>query len=495
MSKKLKIYFTSDVHGYIYPTTYGDNIIKNVGLLSCASMFEKDENTLVIDGGDNLQGSALTFFSAKEEGSPEVLADMMNDFGYDYVTIGNHDFNYGISYQRKYLNRLNAKCVCQNVTDEDGNILYPYDIKTMPNGLKVGIVGIVTDFVNVWEKKEHLEGVKVADTFSAVKEAFMNMKSECDVTVCIYHGGFECDLDTGKSTSKTTENVGYRICKELDFDILLTGHQHMSLDGRELFGTYVVQPFDQAKEYHLINLIFDNGKKSITSEKIKADSKSIDSILYDKYMPFEKKVQEWLNVPVGHLSHELMPKDKLEMALNGSDIAEFFLRVQKYYSGSDISVVGLANEIAGFTKEVTTRNIISTYPYPNTLAVVKINGSQLRKVMERSAEYFSINSDGEVVISDSFIIPKLEHYNYDYYSGVEYTINPRKPVGERIENLTFNGLAVKNTDVFTLSLNNYRLSGAGGYEVYTECPLVKEINTEMVELLIDYFRENPYVEL
>lgn len=77
------------------------------------------------------------------------------------------------------------------------------------------------------------------------------MKEQTDLTICIYHGGFECDLESGAVLSKTTENVGYRICKELDFDILLTGHQHMSVHGRELFGTYTVQPCDNAKEYSI----------------------------------------------------------------------------------------------------------------------------------------------------------------------------------------------------------------------------------------------------
>lgn len=59
MEQTLKIYFTSDVHGYFYPTTYGDLKRKDLGLFSFARDFKKDENTLVIDGGDILQGSRL----------------------------------------------------------------------------------------------------------------------------------------------------------------------------------------------------------------------------------------------------------------------------------------------------------------------------------------------------------------------------------------------------------------------------------------------------
>ena len=252
MEQTLKIYFTSDVHGYFYPTTYGDLKRKDLGLFSFARDFKKDENTLVIDGGDILQGSAFAYYCRQKSGSPQAIADIMNDCGYDYYTLGNHDFNYGMDYQNAYIEAHHGACVCQNVVDEAGRACHPYVIHTLGNGLRVGIVGIVTDYVNVWERKENLAGICITDPFEAAKEALLHLKKEVDITLCIYHGGFECDLKTGERLQKTTENVGYRICKELDFDILLTGHQHMSVDGQYVHGTYVVQPLENAKEYYYL---------------------------------------------------------------------------------------------------------------------------------------------------------------------------------------------------------------------------------------------------
>ena len=83
----------------------------------------------------------------------------------------------------------------------------------------------------------------------------------------------------------------------------------------------------------------------------------------------------------------------------------------------------------------------------------------------------------------------------DSYMGVDFKINPENPIGSRIEGLSKDGKPVLDDDKFTICLNNYRYSGAGGYDVYTECPLVKEINVEMVELIMDYFHEYPYIEV
>lgn len=504
-SKKiLKIYFTSDVHGYFYPTTYGDRTTKRMGLFQCVSGFERDENTLLIDGGDILQGSAFAYYCRQVLKTPVTIAEIMNDCGYDYYTLGNHDFNYGQEYQATYRQAHRGMCVCQNITDETGNVLYPYDIRVLPNGLRAGIVGIVTDYINVWEKKENLTGIHITDPFAAASQALEELRGKVDVTVCIYHGGFERDLEDGRIVSTTTENVGYRIAEELDFDILLTGHQHMSVDGRQLFDTYVVQPLDNAKEYHYLELTLEDGKKEVRSKKMKAaliDEKGTDgkidtgSCLREKYAGVEAGLQEWLDQSMGHLSRALLPEDKVTMALYGSPIADFLNRVQLYFSEAQISVVGLANEIAGFHEEVSARDIIATYPYPNTLVVCRITGKQLKDVMERSAEYFSVDEDGKVTVSESFLVPKVEHYNYDYYAGVEYHIDPTAPIGDRIKELTYQGCPVREDDSFTLCLNNYRYSGAGGYPTYPQCELVREISVEMVELIMEYFQKNSHVEI
>ncbi len=528
-NKKLRIYFTSDTHGYFYPTTYGDMIEKNVGLFSCVPNWKKDENTLVIDGGDVLQGNAFSYFTNHVPKSSKILAELMNDCGYDYYTLGNHDFNYGLEYQKEYRDNHHGHCVCQNVLDDAGKHLYPYEIKVMPNGLRVGIVGIVTDYVNVWEKKENLVGVQVVDPFIEAKKALDELKGKTDINICVYHGGFEADIETGKKLTDSTENIGYKICEELSFDVLLTGHQHMSVDGRFITSkttghkTYVVQPLDAAKEYHYIEMnLVDDNNIMVTSQKIKADyhlAKSARTVkvikdsdiecntdnnisasdssecLYDKYMYYENKVQDWLNEPIGTLSRPLLPTDKLDMAYNGTPIADFINRVQLYFSGAQISVVGLANDIAGFKEKVSTRDIIATYPFPNTLVVFNISGRNLRLAMERSAEYFAYDSDGKLTISDKFLSPKVEHYNYDYFAGVDYKIDPSKPLGSRIVKLEYNNVPVTDEQMFTLCLNNYRASGAGEYPMYKECTIAKEINIEMVELLMEYFRMNPVIEV
>ena len=101
-SKKLTIFFTSDLHAYIYPTDYRSREERDIGLFKCASRFTRDGNTLIIDGGDLLQGSPLGAFCHDTLQNAAPFAEMMNCCGYDYVTLGNHDFNYGKEELEKY---------------------------------------------------------------------------------------------------------------------------------------------------------------------------------------------------------------------------------------------------------------------------------------------------------------------------------------------------------------------------------------------------------
>lgn len=486
--RTITLCFTSDLHAHIYPTDYISTGEREIGLFKCANRFQKDADTLVIDGGDLLQGSPLGAFCHDELKEASALADMMNRCGYDYITLGNHDFNYGMPYLNSYLDALNARCLCENVLCHDGTVRFPHRIHVLGNGLRVGLVGITTDYVNIWERPEHLSGIRIVDPVEAARQALTAIRDDVDLTVCVYHGGFERDLTTGKTLSQSTENMAYRICQEMTFDILLTGHQHLSVPGQLLFGTYVVQPTDYGRELIRIHGVVDGKRKSFSSETLPAGG-VCDPALLTAFESVECGAQKWLDQVVGRLNRPLTPESPLRMASRGSGLADFFNQVQLSASGAQLSATSLANEIAGLPQVVRRRDVLTAYPYTNTLSVVRVTGAVLRQAMERSAEYFDLNAQGELTVSNRFLQPKVEHYNYDYYAGVTYAFDISRPLGQRVTTLAYHGVPVKDEDEFTLCINSYRASGAGGYNCYADCHVVREIGTEMSDLMLAYLQQ------
>lgn len=494
--KNLKIYFTSDVHGYVYPTDYLDDSMKDVGLLNCINHYEKDGNTLIIDGGDTIQGSPFTNYLSSKVHEKHPMADIMNAAGYDYVTFGNHEFNYGYEYLKSYMNHLNGKCLCVNINDTtEGIKILPYDIKVMENGLKVGVIGFTTDYITRWERACNIENFQIDDVYTSIERVFNTVRQQVDIVIGIYHGGFEYDLSTEQKLSDSKENIAYKICKDFDFDILLTGHQHMPIEGQNLHGTYIAQTPHNGAKYIELSMNYNEvtGEKSFASS-LKEASLPPKQEIYDKYLPLEQEVQRWLDTPVGHLSKELNPDSHLNMALQGSPLANFINQIQLEVSGADIACTSFANVVKGFKENVTVRDILATYPYPNTLVVLRVTKEVLKKALERCASYFDYK-DGEISISTSFLKPKVEHYNYDYFSNLEYTFDLKKDIGNRVTSIRYQGKEMMNEDTLSLVMNNYRASGAGGYEFYHECEVEKEILTEMPELIIDYFTKHSFVSV
>ncbi|MDL2215653.1 bifunctional metallophosphatase/5'-nucleotidase [Ruminococcaceae bacterium OttesenSCG-928-N02] len=493
MDRHLTIYLTSDTHGYLFPTDYASTGDAPQGLLKIIEAFTPGPNTLVMDAGDTLQGSPFTLFlqgQATPCAGPHPVASVLNLGGYQYITLGNHDFNYGVAYLANYLNSLNARCLCANIRALDGSLpVQASAIATLENGLRVGIVGVCTDHVRVWEKPQTTAELIITDPFEAARAELELLRGKTDLNICLYHGGYEIDLQTGLPLTASTENVAGRISHELDFDLLLTGHQHMPLAGVSFGGTHGVQPPANAVGFCKVEITVTAGGQKHFESEILPPAATPHAQGYAELLPLEQQVQTWLDRPIGTLSRALPCEDRLDMALHGSLIANFINQVQLQATGAQISAVGLANSIKGFSQQATVRDVVATYVFANTLSVLEISGAVLRQYVERCAEYFTLGEGGTPTISDEFSKPKLAHYNYDFFSGIHYTIDLNKPVGERVVSLTFAGEEVQASQSYTVCMNNYRTTGTGGFEFLTACPKVREFGTEVSELLIAYIEE------
>ena len=171
---KLHIAFTSDTHGHILDEDYATGRRAHMGICRLMDPIHdwcSHGDSLIVDGGDTMQGTPLmkVWLRGSRRGTnPCALA--LNRLGCEYVTLGNHDFNFGRDVLQQYLEELDAVCVCANVHDERGELPnVPSSVCTLPSGLVLGITGIVTDYVNIWERPEHLEGITIEDPVSAVQ--------------------------------------------------------------------------------------------------------------------------------------------------------------------------------------------------------------------------------------------------------------------------------------------------------------------------------------
>ena len=504
---KLTILATSDMHGYVLPTNYADTTDQPYGVAKVATKMKEltaaaTGPVIKIENGDFIQGSPLSYYVAKQgEQNPALLTQVVNQIGYDVGLLGNHEFNYGPEYLQKAINSYEHPILAANVLGENGRPYFgqPYVIIEKA-GVKVAILGVVTQYIPHWEQPSHIKGLHFQSLVETAKQYVPKLRELADVVIVAYHGGFERDLETGEATELITgENEGYELLHSVSgIDALITGHQHREIAG-VVNGVPVIQPGSFGR---FVGEIVLDLKKTATGVTVTGASASIhpvtdcqpDAGILASVAELNQNLETWLDQPVGRVEGDMRIQDSMKARLKEHPYVEFINKVQMEASGAPISGTALFNnEGKGFDETITMRNIITNYIYPNTLAVSQITGADLRQALEQTANYLALE-DGKIVFNPRFIKPKPQYYNYDMYEGVDYTIDLRQPVGSRVTELRFNGQLVQATDTLEVVINQYRAVGGGNYAMFTPEKIQREVQIDMTELIADYLRRHPVIQ-
>ena len=495
MSDRIRILATSDLHGMIYPYSYADKLSHFHGLARINSMISllRDENTILLDNGDTLEGSPLSFYHYMfQTDDINPMTDVMREMHYDYINVGNHDFSYGEEALMMHLQNVGAPCITANWRFHGENYGPTYVIKEVA-GKRIAIFALVTQYIPHWERKEKIRHCKFQDAYETAEKTVALLKSleKPDYIVCMYHGGFERDLQYGYLTEEDTgENEGYRMLKNIQgIDVLISGHQHRSLSGK-LFNTYFTQTAQDGKEIACIDIYPDTD--TIEPRIFKVDTEP-DTRVMAYVQDEEDKCQEWLDQTLGTTKVDLKVTDEFDARLHKSQMVTFLNKVQMETTKADLSGTALFNGATGFDQNITMRNLVSTYTFPNTLVVKKVTGKILKEYLEKNAEYWTIKNGG-IAVNKSYETPTPMHFNYDMIDGIEYTIQVSNPLGSRIIEMKYNGELVTEDQEFTLVINNYRASGSGGFDMIRNAPTVRTDLTNIVELLAKYIMDHQTID-
>ena len=508
---KLTILATSDIHGYIRPTDFSTKLQnKPFGALKVATVLKKEKETargpvLTIENGDYIQGSPLSYFIAKHRKklNPDDLATVFNMMAYDVGVIGNHEFNYGKDYLVQAIEAANYPVLAANILNESGEPAFgkAYEI-IKKDGIKIAVLGLTTTYIPNWEHPSHIKGLTFKNGVETAKDWVPHLRALADVVVVSYHGGFEKDLETGEITEPLTgENEAHQLMMDVPgIDALITGHQHR-LIATKINGIPVIQPGYRGEAVGKIVLTLKkNGQGAYFVSHSEASlietGKAIpDAAITKRLAALFEETDDWLDQPLGRVEGDMSIQDAHRVRAVEHPYVEFIQKVQMEATGTDISGTALfVNEGKGFGEQITMRDVVTNYTYPNTLAVLKVTGADIRAALEHSATYFKAGEDGSVRINPDFIHPKPQYYNYDMYEGIDYTINAKKPSGERIVQLMYHGKDIQPDDELEITLNQYRAVGGGNYPMYTADKIIREVQIDMSELIADYLVKHPVIK-
>ena len=546
---KLTVMGTTDTHGnvlnwdYFKDADYDDSAHNDIGLAKIATLVkavrdDKDAGeTLLLDAGDIIQGTPLTYYYAKIDpitgGAVHPMAAAMNTIGYDAIALGNHEFNYGLDTLRTFEQQLDAPLLGANAVDWNTGapVFRPYVIRQFKARggppVKVGILGLVTPGVAIWDKANVEGQVKFAGIVEQAKVMVPRLKQAgCDLVIVSCHSGPEPSSSYGDALP-FPENASRQLAEEVkDVDAILVGHAHLEVpellvDSKVTKGKKVLlsEPLKWGMRLAVMEFELEQVKGSwqlvsSRSTLLNANTADEDAEVAGLVAQSHAVVRTYVNSVIGTNTTAMSCETARFEDTSALDFINHVqgLAVKDAVQGTPDAALPVLAIAAPFNRDaaipagdVTVRDVAGMYIYDNTLLGIKLTGAQVKDYLEFSAQYFKqVSGTGPYAPDDVTNAPTASapsgtpDYNYDVVGGLDaslaYDIDIAKPVGQRIANLTYDGEPIDPTAEFVVAINNYRQSGGGGFPGVTSAPVVYNAQVEIRQLIIDWVTDEGVID-
>ncbi|MEO8585805.1 MAG: bifunctional UDP-sugar hydrolase/5'-nucleotidase [Acidobacteriota bacterium] len=492
---------TTDLHGHLLPWDYQRAQPADEGLARVASRVaairKETANVLLLDAGDTIQGTPIEFLHAKDPSrGADPMAEAMSAMRYDAMSVGNHEFNFGLAVLRKAQKESSFPWLSANTRNvSDGSAAFPeYLVKTVA-GIRIGILGLTTPNIPNWEPARNRPGLRWEDPVDAASRLvpILRGKEKCDFVVALIHSGPELDLKTGQPDGTEDENRVVALSKVAGIDLLLTGHTHRRIPLTRINGVAMIQPGRWGDVLARVNVTFETAGGKVTASDLSAEllpsdaSVATDAAIAAIAAPHDAAARVYMDTVVA-TAEEDFPGARAR--LEDTALLDFVNDTMLSATGADLAMTSLLpGRFEGFRKgPIKVRNVYTLYPYENQLVEIEVDGATLKACLEHAAEFYGSAAweDGRLVLKPKEgMIP----YNFDVVQGASYRIDPTAPVGARVKELAHRGRPVQASDRFTLAVNAYRAQGSGGYKALKGAKVVKEFPDEIRELLIDRLKK------
>ena len=472
---RLTILHTNDIHAHMAEfdrfgqTCSAEDLAKGgcVGgyprlAAAVAAARKKGGNILLLDAGDQFQG---TLFYTVHKGVPSREA--MNALHYTAMTLGNHEFDDGPRVlEDTFLKGLGVPVLAANIdASRDPGIqshIKPWTMVTL-GGRKIGLVGIA----NEETAKLGSPGPDLAflPAEEPLRKAVAELRKQgAAIVVAITHVGYERD----KELAATVEGL----------DVIVGGHSHTLLSNTDAtasgpYPTVVRSPSgkpvlvvqDAAWGKYLGELFVDFDAKGLPVAwsggcTLLDDSQPRDAAMQAKVEGWRQALTPYLSQEIGRITEAAEPACRQGECALGSLVADA-IRLSAKPQGAQAAFVNGGAIRAGLRAgPVTAGDVMTMYPFQDTVATFQLKGQDILAVLEHGA---SLADAPDASGTGRFL----------QVSGLKYSFDPRRPAGSRIVTAEILGpdggfSPVQPEQTYTLATNGYLLKGGDGYAVIKE---------------------------
>ena len=478
MAGKTVILHTNDVHGAVEGYAY-------IAQLK-ADYEAKGAEVILVDAGDFSQG---TTYVSSTKGADAVT--MMNAAGYDVVTLGNHEFDYGYAQLKENMSKAKFKVVCADVFNEDGTPIFDANYTcTTKSGVKIGFFGMETPETQTKANPALIKGLTFAtdDAFTKAAADQVAALKDADVVICLAHLGVDAESAPYRSTDL------YAAVKGIDF--IIDGHSHTVMTKGEkgepiqstgtAFKNIGVIVIDNASKKIESNSLFEIKEDTAKDAAVSAAAKTIVDRVNAEYGVVFAKSEVTLNgakAPNGNRDSETNNGDLITDAM--------IWKVMQNKEGLTVDadhVVAITNgggiRAAIKPGDVTKKDINTVLPFGNTVAVIYVTGAELLEALEAST--YSLPVGG---------FPQVAGINFTLHTGKAYDKNDATYPGStyygpksinRVVIDSINGKAFKADDTYAVVTNNFVAGGGDTYYAFAASTAQFDTGIPLDEAVMEY---------
>lgn len=505
----ITILSTTDLHGNIYPIDYNTNKPEARGLARVATVVKQARKEaprlLLLDSGDTIQGTPLTFHHARIDNKPaDPMMAVMSAIGYDAMAVGNHEYEFGFDVLNKARGEARFPWLSANTYKKgtDETYFQPFIVKQI-EGVRVGIIGLTTPGMPSLENAElTYSKIEVRDPVREAMKwtALLREKEQVDLVVIAMHMGLEADLRTGEMFPGQLphENAALAIANRVPgVDVILMGHTHREIPAVYINGVLLAQADKWGRSIARVDLYLEkitpggrwrvvakSGRTIPAGEQVQPDPEVLRIA-----EPYHRETQAWLDQVIGESAVELKAGQE---GFRDAAILDLVHRVQLEAGDADVSTAMSLNPNARIPKgPVTVRDIIGLYEYEAAPIVVEVTGKILKEALEHSSRHFGPYVSGKTLLE--LIDERFPGYTYDVAEGITYDLDISKPVGRRVQNMRFRGQPVSPTQTLRLATNTFRVNGGAGYSMFKDARIISRSSKELRELIIEWVKRNTHI--
>lgn len=469
-SVDITILHTNDTHGRVK----ADSSI--IGIDTISAIKKSINNSILVDVGDTLHGLPFATMNKGED-----IVALMKLAGYDVMTPGNHDFNYGYERLLELANMastgvnsfpiISANVIKDNTTLLDANYIKEVD------GVKLGFFGLTTPETAFKTNPNNVKGLEFASPIESAKKQVEELKAKgADIIVALAHIG----------TDESSEIVSTMIAKEVEgIDIIIDGHSHSNYPtGYEAEnGTLIVSTGEYGSNVGQVIITFDKDTNEITKKiaslipKATAATQNPDEIVAQKIEEINEAQNVLLSKVVG-VSKVVLDGARENVRTGETNLGNLITDAMLYVTGAEIAITNGGGIRATINAgEITKQDVVSVLPFGNFIVTKYLTGAQIKDILEHGVKDYPATAG-----------------HFPHVAGINFVFDAEKAPGERIVSIKINGKDIDMDAKYLVAANDFMAAGGDDYPHFKDVKTENEFQAldEALEEYIKYLGEVNY---